>query len=464
MSKPLVTVSIVLLCLCGEAGDAQSSFWIEGQVARPDGEVLAGVSLELLQNGVVIARTVTNESGRFSFPLTKFIDNLQLALPAFVSKFDLSLFQGPIERSVADVIVWVVVRPDLNKGKVDTVVWKNQYPKNPKDPTGKWTEYERVSVYYATDRARIASQVLSYGGDRNKTGRLELGRFDVSIPPDHRVTQIERPKNRAPEDPNRHFVIVQRVPQTYDQYYVELTNVVGGSPRKEVLVFVHGFNVSFESAIYRTAQLAYDLAFAGAAIAYSWPSEELFPRYLVDQNNGEWTISHLRWFLEDVGSKTGAQKIHLIAHSMGNRPLVNALNRIATERRSTPRPQFSQVIMTAPDIDADTFLQMADTIRGGGERVTLYASSNDLALKLSKVYQGYQRAGDSSPEIVIARGIDSIDVSAVDTSLAGHSYYGDNRSVLTDIFYLLREAKPPGERFGLRATAEGSRRWWVFKP
>jgi hypothetical protein len=66
--------------------------------------------------------------------------------------------------------------------------------------------------------------------------------------------------------------------------------------------------------------------------------------------------------------------------------------------------------------------------------------------------------------VVVVPGLDTIDVSAIDTNLMGHFYYGDNRSVLTDIFYLLRDARPPGERFGLRQVGQGPRQWWVFKP
>ncbi|MGH9145379.1 MAG: alpha/beta hydrolase, partial [Vicinamibacterales bacterium] len=380
--------------------------------------------------------------------------NLQITLPGFSpGKFELDLLRPQMDFSVGDLRVSVVIRRAGETG-------------NGGSRGGDDRNHAIVKVYYATDRARISYEPLDYGGDRSPTGRLQLGRFDVSVPRDHQLAKVERPTILTfwREDPNKHFIIVRRIAQTYDQYYREIASLVGQSQRKEVFVFVHGFNVTFESAIYRTAQMAYDLGFDGAPIVYSWPSEGSMVRYPVDLNNNDWTWPNLRWFLEDIAAKTGAQKVHLIAHSMGNRALVNALNRIVTEQRSTPRPRFSQVVLTAPDIDAAQFIQLAQSLRSGAERVTLYASSNDEALKLSKAYQGYQRAGDSSPDVVVVPGLDTIDVSAIDTNLIGHFYYGDNRSVLTDIFYLLRDARPPGERFGLRQVTQGPRQWWVFKP
>jgi esterase/lipase superfamily enzyme len=323
-----------------------------------------------------------------------------------------------------------------------------------------------VPVFYATDRERVGFQPISYSANRNPNERLHLGRFDVSIPREaHQVGRAERPDIWTfwREDPDRHFVIVRREEQSYERFYGELAGVVAKSTRREAFVFIHGFNVGFEDAIYRTAQIAYDLDFDGAPILYSWPSVGTLATYGADVNNSTWTVEHLRWFLEDVATKTGAAAVHLIAHSMGNAPLVRALNEIATRPRSTARPRFRQVLLTAPDIDVGVFNQLAAAMTTMGERITLYASANDLALRLSKSYQGgYPRAGDTEPEIVRVTGIDSIDVSSVDTNFIGHFYYADNQSVLSDMMRLIRTGKPPAERCGLTAVGEAASRYWRF--
>src|SRR5262249_35972459 len=117
-----------------------------------------------------------------------------------------------------------------------------------------------VKVFYATDRARSTSAAqIDYGADRNADGKLHLGRFDVSVPRDHRMATIERPTVWTfwREDPARHFIIVRRTEQSYQQFYQEIGGIVAQSPGKTAFVFIHGYNVTFESAVYRTAQLAY---------------------------------------------------------------------------------------------------------------------------------------------------------------------------------------------------------------
>jgi esterase/lipase superfamily enzyme len=118
--------------------------------------------------------------------------------------------------------------------------------------------------------------------------------------------------------------------------------------------------------------------------------------------------------------------------------------------------------LTAPDVDADIFRLQAQAVKTIGERTTLYASANDEALALSKRFQGYQRAGDVRPDIVIVPGVDSIDVSAVDSSFLGHSYYGDNTSVISDIARLLRTGWPPERRCGLQSVANTLASYWTF--
>src|SRR5262245_18612701 len=133
---------------------------------------------------------------------------------------------------------------------------------------------------------------------------------------------------------------------------------------------------------------------------------------------------------------------------MGSRAAVAAVKDMVLE--SKQGTAFLQnIVLAAPDIDIEVFRGLAQAMNSGAKRVTLYASSNDEALKLSRRLHGYQRAGESGDQILIAKGLDTIDATGVDTSLLGHSYYGDNRSIISDNFYLLRDGKPPGERFGL---------------
>lgn len=299
----------------------------------------------------------------------------------------------------------------------------------------------------------------------NQRGTLEMGTCQVSVPRVHEVGQVERPsifRLEFQEDPTQHVVLADVVQQSEDEFYSRLQDRIGKSPKREAFVFVHGFNVTFEAAARRTAQLAYDLKVDAAPIFFSWPSQGGLLQYTVDETNVVWTVPHLKQFLLGIVQRSGAQSVHLIAHSMGNRALTSALQSIAYEFRDSP-PMFNQVVLTAPDIDADVFRRdIAPAVIKTAGRVTLYASSNDEALLLSKQIHGYPRAGDTGDGLLVIPGIDTIDVSTVDTSLIGHSYYGSNSTVLEDLLDLLHEAKPPEQRPWLHPMQLGRMMYWVF--
>ncbi len=235
------------------------------------------------------------------------------------------------------------------------------------------------------------------------------------------------------------------------------------SDHTALLVFVHGYNVQFDDAARRSAQLAYDLDFRGVPVFYSWPSKAGTLEYTHDETNVEWAVPHLAEFLRTLSEQCQSSSIYLVAHSMGTRCLVDALQQTATEPKGIPK-NIKEVILAAPDIDADTFRTKIKKLLPTIRRTTLYASSNDRALALSKKVNGYSRAGDTGEKIVVVPPMDTIDATNVNTDFLGHSYYGDRDSIISDIFFLMREGKPPSERFGMRVMKLGMLNYWVFKP
>ena len=154
------------------------------------------------------------------------------------------------------------------------------------------------------------------------------------------------------------------------------------SAKKNAFVFVHGYNVAFEDATRRTAQISYDLGFDGAPVFYSWPSQGTVARYIVDETNIEWAQANIKRFLEDLASNSDAENIYLTAHSMGSRGLTRAFTELVAEKPAL-RTRFREVILAAPDIDAEVFKR---DIAPKLAPATLYASSQDKALELSRKF------------------------------------------------------------------------------
>ncbi len=291
---------------------------------------------------------------------------------------------------------------------------------------------------------------------------IQYGVCEVSIPKTHQPGELESPqlfKLEVISDPEKHIVLTNVECMPASEFHAALKTEMARKG-KNIFVFIHGYNVSFEDAARRTAQMAHDLDFAGAPIFYSWPSQAKWYNYVMDQENIELSANKIRTFLLDIATTSQADTINLIAHSMGNVGLTRALSEI--EQGS--KPHFNQVVLAAPDIDADVFKkEIAPKIVSKSLRTTLYTSQTDLALISSRYFNQRIRAGDSGPEVLVLEGIETIDATAVDSSLLGHSYYGSNVSVLDDLALLLQN-KPIEARQYLKAIVQGKKPYWAFEP
>ncbi len=327
--------------------------------------------------------------------------------------------------------------------------------------------FDIVQVYYATDRSPSGSQDPNkfYGNGRHK---IQFGICEVSIPEKHRTGELEKPslwKLEFRENPEKHVVLMSVKPMAGYDFLRTLKSDIQNASQQEAFIFIHGFNVTFQDAARRTAQIAHDLNFQGAPIMYSWPSKGRPTEYVADRTTAEWSESHVAQFIEAVAHESGAKRVHLIAHSMGNRLLTRAIRQIVNSPFSGTVPRFNQIILTAPDIDAEVFReQIAPKIVQATDRITIYASSHDKALLASKTVNGAPRLGQGGrhlqqfPEY---EKIEVIDASDVDTSLfrMGHSYFSDKATILTDISKVLHGY--PTRQRDLLAIKKGA---WEIKP
>ena len=210
----------------------------------------------------------------------------------------------------------------------------------------------------------------------------------------------------------------------YSTFIEDFKAATSNAPTQEALVFVHGYNVTFEDAALRAAQLAHDLKFPGVAAFYSWPANGHTVAYTWDETSVDTASEHLKAFLETLARAGDLKAIHLIAHSMGTRCATAAvLTGLKLENC-----QLDQFILAAPDIDAEKFKGFLPDLTTKIGRLTLYASSKDRALQGSHFAHNYPRAGDSGQGIIVMNKLESIDASNVKTDWLGHSYYGSSRS------------------------------------
>jgi esterase/lipase superfamily enzyme len=330
--------------------------------------------------------------------------------------------------------------------------------------------FATIRVFYGTNRARSgeAKAAQFYGADR---GELEVGYLDVSIPAIHKYGELETSSRWSiftyglGEDAlkEKYVLLLNVEPLEGRTFYEYLNENIRNSPSSDIFMFVHGYNSSFEDAARRTAQLAYDLDFDGTPMMYSWPSQGSTTSYTVDEAVVRVSGKKMADFLIDIVQQAGADRIHLIAHSMGNRALIQALEKIASKQNaSEPTQIFDQVVFTAPDVDRDYFIDSLADIRPLARRVTLYASENDRALQTSAVLHGAPRAGLAGDAMIVADGLDTIDMSAVEADSLGHSYFAANEGAIYDLFRLLWLGEPPEQRCGMHEQARQTSNSWLF--
>jgi esterase/lipase superfamily enzyme len=325
-----------------------------------------------------------------------------------------------------------------------------------------------ITTYYATNRNRVAGAepVNSYGSDF--LGKFEYGRAVVSIPITHRVGEIETPKLWKLElqaDPNKHFVLKSVTPLALDAARTEMAEKMRTSGSPAVLLFVHGYNSGFGDAAMRAAQLAYDLKFPGMPFFYSWPSANRVRAYLPDEETARLSESVFENLIEDLTTQLPVKDIYIVAHSMGTRVVSHALQHRAESGK--PNKQLRELLLAAPDINAELFKeQIAPKLASmQGLRTTVYASSGDLALRVSKIVHGFQRVGETTGGVLTFPGLETIDASSASSSSRsfGHSYIVDTPSVLGDIKSIILSKASTSQR-GLSVAGTSPNTYWKLVP
>lgn len=326
------------------------------------------------------------------------------------------------------------------------------------DDSGSSVLRPSIDICFATDRKQtVDGDSVAFTHERDD--KTVLGFVKVSVPKDREFNDPGRPGawrkflitiGFAEQDPRRYFIIQSRKIFSEESFREISALIISRSVnfKNHVLVYIHGFNVGFDDAAYVTAQMADDMGFDGLPCMYSWPSMATLSRtaYVYDGNSAKQSRVRLAEFLKLVRSLKGADTISIITHSMGSLALTEALRELNSPGEHKP---YSQIILAAPDMDENDFRTGASKLTDFSSGVTLYASAHDRALDEARRMAGnVYRAGDvkdGSP--IVVSEIDSIDASSVSDYVFGinHSYYANNRAVVSDIATLVLKGERPPE-------------------
>lgn len=316
-------------------------------------------------------------------------------------------------------------------------------------------------VYFGTDRATSkAASSIQLLNLPNPQGETTMGICEASI---GLLPDSARPDRNLKSSPDAdHYYAVESVEALpAGKFWSAADSSLESSDSHDALLYIHGYRSSFNDACRRAAQIAADLKFTGPVYLWSWPSRDELSAYFSDEKMAAWSSDHFLSFLQQLLARRGLHHLHIIAHSMGNRVMEQAL--ISPQLTPSERAHLGQIVFAAPDLSRSEFDSQCNPASISALRITLYASRHDQALRAAKMAHSFPRLGDANPDIDVRPGMDSVDASAVDTSLLGHSYIGNSRSVLADVATLISSDADPGKR-GLERMGHAPRQWWVLAP
>ena len=337
----------------------------------------------------------------------------------------------------------------------------------PRAPEARaWNELDtltaRIPLLIATTRRAVDADRPGFRFGTTDANELSWGLAQVSVP-SYRVRaegEIPLAGNEADPDPSRVMYMNSLLPADSVRFLQRVSDDLARTRSREILVFVHGYNSTFEEGAARLAQLVADMGFDGTAVLFSWPSAGALSGYVRDQQSARNAGWHLLRLLRDVLPQAHPDRIHLVVHSMGSEVVSKAFSLVD---RADSLPRLGQVVFAAPDVDARVFArEVLPVLREHSEGVTLYASSEDEALRASRVLNGVWRLGLGGDSLTVLDGMTTIDASRVRGDLLGHTLFG-NSALLSDLHALLTGDRTPTERRLLQVRRADGSVYWRFR-
>ncbi len=294
-----------------------------------------------------------------------------------------------------------------------------------------------IDVYLMTNRA-TTSRLPACNGSyfRNSpANRLHAATCRVSVPGKHAIGALDVSDERNPD--REAYFMIGGYSHMADQAFYDVA-----AEAKEVMLFIHGFNVPFEEAVLRAAQLKYDAKYQKPVLLFTWPAGAgdgmldgvLMNRtYAENQANARKSVDHLAHVLRELGRRN--VKVNLIVHSMGHQIAIPAMLKLVREEGL--ESFLNEVIFNAPDYPAGQFAVDVEDLVKSARRITVYCSPGDNALVASQKVNGNYRIG----MCLRIDGVDMINVNEIDEPVLGigglgHGYYS-GRAILVDLYQTL---------------------------
>jgi esterase/lipase superfamily enzyme len=198
----------------------------------------------------------------------------------------------------------------------------------------------------------------------------------------------------------------------------------------DVLIYVHGFKQTFETAALDAAHLADGIKFRGQTLVFSWPSKAGLFDYAYDRDSAMWSRDEFERVLNSIVTSPSAGRVHIVAHSMGTMLTLESLRQLYARSGDTASDKIGAVVFASPDIDMDVFSSSVTRMGPLGRKITVVTATNDRALALSgRLAGGMTRVGAAEKVAIERLGVRVIDASDAGWGVINHDLFLSNAEV-----------------------------------
>ncbi|WP_210490913.1 alpha/beta fold hydrolase [Microvirga antarctica] len=199
---------------------------------------------------------------------------------------------------------------------------------------------------------------------------------------------------------------------------------------RDLLLYIHGYKESFETAATSTIELSEGIRFPGATGLFTWPSAGSTFSYVSDRESAMWSRDALEDLLSAIAKSPSGGRIHIVAHSMGTLLTLETLRMLRGSGGEGAMSRIGAVVMAAPDIDIDLFARGLERLGPDAQKITVISSTNDRALAMSsRLAGGIVRAGAADRERLESLGVRVADASEFGGGIINHDLFLSNPEV-----------------------------------
>jgi esterase/lipase superfamily enzyme len=288
-----------------------------------------------------------------------------------------------------------------------------------------------------------------FGGERDT---LHAGICELARTP---INSLKSIAEKAPFHIPDEIVKLDAIREfSVEEFWQRMESTANG---QSPVLYMHGFYISFERGCRRALILKESLGMEGRFVLFSWPSDGAITNYTHDEADLYWSVDPLHGVLVEIINRFGAGNVNIVAHSLGTRGVMLALV-LLSQMQQDDKPLLNQVVLIAPDIDVGIFEQYLPLIRPLTRNITVYVSSKDSPLALSRQVHGYPRLGEAGEHLQGLKGIEIIDLSDIPIRApSGHVYHLNQDIVVEDLIQIINANKPAAQRRNLKQR--GDNQW-----